>query len=237
MTGAAAGAAFGILSFLGCIFWFLRRKLQSRDRAVRIIQGGADYPDLVGTEITPYHYQPQAGAGAEPSLSNLESGLDLSRSDPSGPRAEMGCGSGRLATLGTSTGTPSVDISMMKHSLAMMGYSNSYGIGGDSPSTAFPPPQSHSPLSAKERGRTRKATGPRDSEVEVEALPSQRSDNGRNHILQQVEPSVTGETPSPHVEVGTVRHMDGPDPDMGLRQGTLLWNEDTLDLISHYGML
>jgi hypothetical protein len=232
MAGAAAGAVIGILSFLGCIFWMCRRKLQSRDGTVRIIQDGVDYPDLIGTEITPYHYEPQAdaSAGAESSLSDLESGPDHTGSDPSGPGAEiwnwgsgmrqytdcqilpmsnmleMGCGGGgSLATLGTCyPSTLSISTSMMKHSLAMMGHSNSYGSGcATSPSTAFPPPPSYSPFSAKER-RQREATGPSDSEVEVEAFQVQRSDNaGRGRFFPRVDPSVTGETPPVRGRDGT----------------------------------
>jgi hypothetical protein len=97
----------------------------------------------------------------------------------------------------------------------MMGHNNSYGSGGASPSTASPPPQSYRPFSVKEK-RLSEATGPRDSEVEVETL--QRSDNGRDRILPQIYPSVPGETP--HVEVETVQHTDGgrvPDRDMAVR--------------------
>jgi hypothetical protein len=104
--------------------------------------------------------------------------------------------------------------SMMRLSAAMMGHNNSYGSGGASPSMASPPPQSYRPFSVKER-RLSEATGPRDSEVEVETL--QRSDNGRDRILSQIYPSVPEET---HVEVGTVQHMDGgrvPDRDMAVR--------------------
>jgi hypothetical protein len=114
-----------------------------------------------------------------------------------GNMLEMGRGGGSLATSGSFyPSTPSDSTSMMRHSAAMMGH-NSYGSGGASPSTAFPPPQSYRPFPAKEK-RQSEATGPRDSDVEA-----------------QVYPSVPEETS--HVEVGTVQHTDGgrvPDRNM-----------------------
>jgi hypothetical protein len=223
------------LFFLCCLLWWRHRKPHSHDGTVRITQGGAGQPDLVGAEVTPYHYEPQAGARAE---YNSESGPSRPGSGPSGLGAatwsggssmqqypdsqtlltsnmlEMGRGGGSLATSGSYyPSTPSDSTSMMRFSAVMMGH-NSYGSGGTSPSSASPPPQSYRPFSAKEK-RQSEATGSRDSEVEVEAL--QRSDDGRGRILPQIYPSVPGET---HVEVGTVQHTDAgrvPDRDMAVR--------------------
>jgi hypothetical protein len=160
----------------------------------------------------------------------LESGPGRSGSDPSGLGAaiwsggsdmrqypnsqtlltgnmlEMDHDGSSLATLVTySPSTPSISTPVMRHSAAMMGYSNWYGSGGASPCTPFPPPQSYRPISAKER-RQRAAIRPRDREVEVEAL--QCSDNGRDRFLPLVDLSVPEETP--HVEVGTVRRHTCP---------------------------